>query len=100
MKIWRRIVSHREHRNAGFHKSRHVGGRFILTLEECGHEVSRKISDGVPFKAQCYRCEQLSEGAISKTDNGDGTQTRETWDQALRLPVRMIEPSTFKRREP
>lgn len=99
MKVWRQVVSHREHRNPGFHKSRHVGGKFFLTLDECGHEVSRKISAGVPSKAQCYRCEQLSEGAVSTTDNGDGTQTRETWDQARRLPKSVIEPSTFRERK-
>ena len=99
MKIWRQVISHREHRNPGFHKSRHVGGSFILTLDECGHEARRKISAGLPSKAQCYRCEQLSEGAVSTTDNGDGTQTRETWDSVRRLPVRVKEPSTFGRRE-
>ena len=100
MKVWRQVVSHVEHRNPGFCKSRHVGGKFFMTLDECGHEVSRKMSAGLPSKAQCYRCEQLSEGAVSRTDNGDGTQTRETWDPVRRLPVRVREPSTFERRKP
>ena len=51
-RIWRKVIKTHYYRYYKAH-----GDSIILTLE-CGHEVSRKASQGVPKKVICPRCEQ------------------------------------------
>ena len=95
--IWRKVLGSTEHLNPGAHKSRYTGGRTHLTLEGCGHELYRKISQGVPAKARCSECERLSTSTGTSTlYHGDGTKTVTTWNAELGLPHRETMPGTFE----
>lgn len=95
--IWREVERTTEHLNRGHWKNKHVGGRRRLYLP-CGHYELRKISQGVPERVRCIRCEDLRDGAVSSQDNGDGTMTVERWNKDTSAPSRTIEPTTFENR--
>ncbi|MHD0644494.1 hypothetical protein ACYPKM_02505 [Pseudomonas aeruginosa] len=58
--VWRDIISYRAHKNAGYEKSKFVGGSWAFTLE-CTHVTHRKLSEAVPKSRQmrCIECEKI-----------------------------------------
>ena len=94
--IWRKVLGSVDHMNPGAHKSRYVGGRTYLTLDACGHELVRKISQGIPAKVRCPDCEALSTGGRTSTQYHEGgTKTVTTWNAELGLPHRETMPGVF-----
>ena len=67
--IWREVLRSEEHRNPGFEKSWAVGGSIRLFLV-CGHEVSRKLSQGVPRRTRCRDCERVRASRSKRAVNG------------------------------
>ncbi|KKL11731.1 hypothetical protein LCGC14_2542820 [marine sediment metagenome] len=50
-RAWRKVIKYHSDRYYKAH-----GDTIVLTLE-CGHEIARKASQGVPKKAVCRPCE-------------------------------------------
>lgn len=92
--IWREVLRSEEHRNPGFEKSWAVGGSIRLFLV-CGHEVSRKLSQGVPRRTRCRDCERVRGGSVGMTrDLKTNLLTVEDWDPERNLPRRITRPMT------
>lgn len=89
----RLVVSAGVRENPGFHKSRFVGGSWLLTLE-CGHFTARKLSAGRPGWVQCRDCKNLKNGGTMTCPmpgSSDPTQrVRETWDATKQWPKREV----------
>jgi len=67
-RIWRRVTGYKRYR---FYKAH--GDTIVIKLE-CGHEVGRKASQGVPKKAVCRQCEL---GRPPKEDAGEASPNGE-----------------------
>lgn len=80
--------------NKGWQKSRFTGGSLFATLE-CGHTIRRKLSDGVPKRANCRECRDLRNGAeSSRRDLQTNRITVESWDADTGMPKRVTRPMT------
>lgn len=56
MFVWRKVVRTWSYSPTN---NPHPGHPCSLVLVlECGHEIGRKMSQGVPGKAMCYQCSQ------------------------------------------
>lgn len=94
--ITRPVASHTTRYNPGAQKHWAVGGSIYLVLAECGHEQSRKISQGLPKtgRVRCKECEQLRDGSHPRTKAGDGPWIQHGWDATTGLPTLTELPST------
>lgn len=83
--VTRQIVSH-------YKTTRQI----TMVLADCGHQVSRKLSEGLPKtnRVRCRACTELANGAQVRTANPDGTWTVWGWDYETNLPTKRIAPST------
>lgn len=57
-RTWKEVITFRPYRHAS--TPRYAVGSNILVLE-CGHEIRRKDSQGVPKRAHCFRCHQAAQ---------------------------------------
>ena len=94
--VIREIVSHEKRMNPGHQKHWAVGGSITMVLADCGHQVSRKLSQGLPKtnRVRCPECTDLANGARIRTGNPDGTWTVWGWDYETNLPTKRIAPSS------
>lgn len=88
--IYRTIADSVTRLNKGYEKHWAVGGSVHLTLDGCGHEQSRKISQGIPSRVRCRKCEDVRNGSVGKTKIGDGPWTTQVWDAKSGLPVTVV----------
>lgn len=93
--ITRPISDHVTRLNRGAEKHWAVGGSIYLTLAECGHEQSRKLSQGLPKtgRVRCHECEQLRDGVRMRTGPREGPWIQYGWDSATSLPTRTEIPA-------
>lgn len=92
--IIRAIESHSVHMNPGHQKHWAVGGRITFLLADCGHQVTRKLSQGMPktMRVRCDECTSLANGARHRTGRADGGWDSWTWDAEKGLPVCRVVP--------
>lgn len=86
--VWRTGVLLSESHNPGFGKHWAVGGFLRFRLDGCGHELTRKLSQGTPKRFRCQACERLRSGVKGRQRIGDGPWIEESWNDETGLPDR------------